>query len=289
MARIRSIKPEFWVSEQIAECSISARLTFIGLWNFCDDNGVHPAKPKTLKAELFPMDTVSSSDVAKWVDELIGAGLVETFDSDDNSYWHVTGWSRHQRIERPSAKHPPPPANGSASARRSLEDVPSNEVRTLDEDSANARRAPPPGRDRSGEEGSGEEGASPKSRRRTRAPATALTHDFAISDRVKAWADEHGFSRLEQHLEHFKLQAAAKGYTYADWDAGFMKAIRDDWAGLRRSGAHAARNGNAAPRERDMSPPWLAGTGFPDLFAAENAGCGPGNAERFRNGEKVQA
>ena len=31
MARIRSIKPEFWVSEQVAECSTSARLTFVGL------------------------------------------------------------------------------------------------------------------------------------------------------------------------------------------------------------------------------------------------------------------
>lgn len=31
MARIRSIKPEFWVSEQIGECSTNARLTFIGL------------------------------------------------------------------------------------------------------------------------------------------------------------------------------------------------------------------------------------------------------------------
>jgi hypothetical protein len=289
MARIRCIKPEFWVSEQVAECSIGARLTFIGLWNFCDDGGVHPAKPKTLKAELFPMDTVSPSDLAKWVDELIGAGLVTKFDSDGVSYWHVTGWSRHQKIDRPSAKHPLPPANDSANTRRAIEVVPANDARTLDDDSANARRAPPPGRDRSGEEGSGEESASPKSRRRTRALVTTLAQDFGISDRVKAWAHEHGFSRLEEHLEHFKLQAAAKGYSYADWDAGFMKSIREDWASLRRSGTPAAHIGHAAPRERDLSPPWLAGTGFTDLFAAENAGCGPGNAAKFRNGAKVDA
>jgi len=45
MARIRTIKPEFWVSEQVGECSPNARLLFIGMWNFCDDRGVHPAKP----------------------------------------------------------------------------------------------------------------------------------------------------------------------------------------------------------------------------------------------------
>lgn len=69
MARIRTIKPEFWVSEQIAECSTSARLLFVGLWNFCDDAGVHPAKPKTLKAELFPMDDITTGDVAGWMAE----------------------------------------------------------------------------------------------------------------------------------------------------------------------------------------------------------------------------
>ena len=48
MARIRSIKPQFWTSEQIADCSSNARLLFIGLWNFCDDCGVHPASPARL-------------------------------------------------------------------------------------------------------------------------------------------------------------------------------------------------------------------------------------------------
>src|SRR6185312_14868144 len=118
MARIRSIKPEFWVSEQIAECSPSARLTFVGLWNFSDDKGVHPAKPKTLKAELYPMDDFSAVDVADWIAELIGAGLVATFESGGEKYWHVTGWEKHQKIDRPSFKHPAPPASNSASTRR---------------------------------------------------------------------------------------------------------------------------------------------------------------------------
>jgi hypothetical protein len=31
MAWIRTVKPEFWSSEQIGECSVQARLTFFGL------------------------------------------------------------------------------------------------------------------------------------------------------------------------------------------------------------------------------------------------------------------
>jgi hypothetical protein len=284
MARIRSIKPEFWVSEQIAEFSTNARLTFVGLWNFCDDQGVHPAKQKTLKAELYPMDDITAAQVGEWVDELIRAGLVREFVAagDGERYWHVTGWSRHQKIDRPSCKHPGPPSLEQAAIRRTLADASPN---GLDEDSSNARRAPPPGVDRSGKEGSGEESRSLKSRRRTPAPQTLLPPDFGISDRVRSWAKERSLDRLEEHLEHFRLKAGAKGYKNADWDLAFMGAVRDDWAKLRSSSNAGQRNGY----ERDTNPAWLAGTGFPDVFAAENANCGPGNATKFRNGERVEA
>ena len=36
MARNRMIKPEFWSSETLMSISRDARLTFIGIWNFCD-------------------------------------------------------------------------------------------------------------------------------------------------------------------------------------------------------------------------------------------------------------
>lgn len=41
--------------------------------------------------------------------------------------------------------------------------------------------------------------------------------------------------------------------------------------------------------ERNPQPAWLSGTGFRDLFEAESHGCGPGNAAKFRNGERISA
>lgn len=68
---------------------------------------------------------------------------------------------------------------------------------------------------------------------RKRAPSkSAMPNDFSVSDRVKAWAVEKGHDRLDQHLESFRAKATAKGYTYADWDAAFMEAIRENWAKL---------------------------------------------------------
>ena len=38
--RIRSIKPEFWTSDDVAQHDWNTRLLFIGLWSYVDDNGV---------------------------------------------------------------------------------------------------------------------------------------------------------------------------------------------------------------------------------------------------------
>lgn len=134
MARIRSIKPEFWSSEQVMECSPMARLLFIGLWNFCDDAGNHVASAKTVKAEIFPGDDIGSSDVQRMLDELSSNSLIAFYTNGDKEYLHVTGWRKHQKIDRPTFKHPP----FSDDARRALDES-----------------SPPEG---NGVEGSGEEG-----------------------------------------------------------------------------------------------------------------------------------
>lgn len=109
MSRIRTIKPEFWTSEQVMECSPLARLAFIGMWNFCDDNGVHPASCKTLKAQVFPGDDITVADVQSLIDELIRQQLLAEFQADDHAWWLVTGW-HHQLINRPSkSRYPLPP------------------------------------------------------------------------------------------------------------------------------------------------------------------------------------
>lgn len=109
MARIRTIKPEFWTSVQIVECSPTARLLFIGLWNFCDDGGNHPAEAKRLKMEVFPGDNMTTADIEGMVSELLAQKLILEYSAGGEDYWHVTGW-RHQKIDRPNKKHPEPSA-----------------------------------------------------------------------------------------------------------------------------------------------------------------------------------
>lgn len=105
MARIRSIKPEFWTSEQVLDCSPMARLLFIGIWNFCDDAGNHVASPRTIKANVLPGDDIDSATVRGMLDELYQNGLIDFYAVENKQYLHVTGW-HHQRIDKPTYKHP---------------------------------------------------------------------------------------------------------------------------------------------------------------------------------------
>jgi len=108
MARIRTIKPEFWTSEQVADCSLNARLLFIGIWNFCDDHGVHPASIRRLKMELFPSDSISDGEIESLINELLLAELLNVYQVNGKGYWQVTGWAKHQKIEKPTYRHPLP-------------------------------------------------------------------------------------------------------------------------------------------------------------------------------------
>lgn len=108
MPRNRMIKSEFWTSEQVISCSPMARLIFIGLWNFADDNGVHPASFVKIKAEVFPGDNIDINEVKKWIADLIQQGLLREYVINEKTYWIVTGWKIHQKIDKPTYRYPTP-------------------------------------------------------------------------------------------------------------------------------------------------------------------------------------
>lgn len=108
MSRIRTVKPEFFTSEQVAECSPTARLLFIGLWCFCDDQGVHPDSIKRIKMELFPADeNITTKHISAMIGELIEQKLLARYKHENQSYLLVTGW-KHQKIDKPTIRYPAP-------------------------------------------------------------------------------------------------------------------------------------------------------------------------------------
>lgn len=118
MARIRTIKPEFWSSEQIMACTRGSRLLFIGIWNFADDAGRLKDSAKSIRAQVFPGDDDLNSEIVRgMVDELSANGLLQKYEVDGVGYLAITGWN-HQKIDKPRpSKHPGP---NSANVRRQV-------------------------------------------------------------------------------------------------------------------------------------------------------------------------
>lgn len=100
MPRIRSLKPDFFTSEQIVSVSIPARYLFEGIWVFGDDEGYIAHSPIQLKMRIFPGDSV---DVPELIGELLGVGLVQEVDTDQGAALWVPSFRNHQ-----SPKYPTP-------------------------------------------------------------------------------------------------------------------------------------------------------------------------------------
>lgn len=92
MARIRTVKPEFFTSEDIVELEPLARLLYIALWCEADKEGRFAWKPKTFKMRYLPAD---SCDIDAIADALVTRGLVVLY---SNGLAVIPTFSSHQHI-----------------------------------------------------------------------------------------------------------------------------------------------------------------------------------------------
>lgn len=235
MARIRSIKPEFPQSESMGRVSRDARLLFVLLWTIADDHGRARAHSRMLASLLFPYDDDAGKLIDGWLGELEKEGCIRLYETGGSRYLIILGWGKHQKIDRPSKPQFPEPDNSTREAsRESIEDSENHML----------------GREGKGREGNREESKEPRAKRAKPSLKTSLPNDFGISERVAMWAKTKGFTRLDEYLEVFRSKAVAKGYTYADWDEGFMGCIREDWPGFRKSNGATTAMQAGTPRQR---------------------------------------
>lgn len=113
MARIRTIKPEFWQDEKLSRLPYGARLLFIGLWNIADDVGRLRGNPLFVAAQTFPYDT--APPIEQWLQLLHSGGFIERYVNDGESFIVVVNFLKHQQISKPTpSRIPAPDDSGSA-------------------------------------------------------------------------------------------------------------------------------------------------------------------------------
>lgn len=163
--RIRSIKPEFWRSQDISRLPRDVRLLFAGLWSYVDDNGVGVDDHRAIAADLFAYDEdpreareFVRDGLARLSDDTLtsdGVPLVVRYEVAGKSLLFISKWDKHQRIDKPARPRFPRPEPATSDYRTPREDPrPSQEdIATL---SRHSRDTPATGTGEQGSRGAGE-------------------------------------------------------------------------------------------------------------------------------------
>lgn len=115
MARIRTIKPDFFTSEDIVGISPLARLLYIATWLEADREGRFVWRPKTLKLRYLPGD---QCDIDGLADELVAARLVVPYVIDGQTFAEIPTFAKHQVINNRESASTIPPRVTDASGTR---------------------------------------------------------------------------------------------------------------------------------------------------------------------------
>jgi hypothetical protein len=112
MARIRTIKPEFFTSDDICALSPLARLLYVGLWCEADREGRLVWTPRVLKRRYLPDD---SCDIDALASELVERGLVVPY---GEGLAFIPTFARHQQVNpREASSKLPSPGTDAQSGR----------------------------------------------------------------------------------------------------------------------------------------------------------------------------
>jgi hypothetical protein len=108
MARIRTIKPDFFRHESLQDLEAAnpgcyVMLVFAGLFGHCDKAGRFEWKPRTLKLDILPF---LDFDLAGTLAILRCGGFLKTYTVDGKQYGEIPAFEKHQRINGKEAKEP---------------------------------------------------------------------------------------------------------------------------------------------------------------------------------------
>lgn len=102
MARIRTIKPEFWKHEDLSELPEATHMLAAALLNYADDEGYFNANPMLIKAACLPLREPSVS-IQESLTLLSNIGYIRLGVAPDGKrYGHIVAFLAHQRVSRPT-------------------------------------------------------------------------------------------------------------------------------------------------------------------------------------------
>lgn len=239
MARIRSIKPEFWDDRKLAKrTSRDARLLYIALWNMADEHARLNGDPRWIRGQVFSYEEDLDDDaVAGMLAELASTGVVTAYEDDGDPYLYLPNLARHQRLEPkvasklpappPQASDQPEPPDPDQPASRADKSAPDADSSEHDADKKSLLYVAG-----SMEHGAGSMGAARGQDRAAPAPPRdglcELPRDFAITGALRRWANaEYPGLDLDEETAQFCRHFWAEGRRKKNWVEAWRKWIAD--------------------------------------------------------------
>lgn len=108
MARIRSLKPDFWQDEKLAPLAPIHRLVFLGLISQADDAGRLVDNVRLIDGLLFPQTEESSRDSLDTLARL--KRILRYAGPSGQRLIQIVRWKDHQKVDNPSVRVFPPPS-----------------------------------------------------------------------------------------------------------------------------------------------------------------------------------
>ena len=216
MARIRTIKPEFFLDDDVAKLPPLTRLLFIALWCLADKAGRLEDKPQRIKVQSLPYD---KNDTDAELDVLMRAGFIYRYQVDDRKLIEIKSFLKHQRPHNTEKESDLPIYNGEITGKEPLNN----------------------GYETTGKEGKGKEGKGRE--HRTGRVTTSCVFVKPSIEEVKTYCLER--------KNHVDPQAWVDHYESNGWKVG--KNPMKDWRAAIRTWEKSEFGGNGNGRK--ASPP----------------------------------
>lgn len=220
MARIRTIKPEFFRHEELfaaeLESGLPLRVAFAGLWTAADREGRFQWKPRQLKLDCLPYDDL---DFSRVLDALTTRGFLLRYADDSGEYGCIPSWGAHQVINnRESESVLPAPDKCLTKSTTST-----REPRVDDACPTPLVHAPVEGKGKEGKGREGKESATRASRLPADLEMPAVWFEFCQHERPDLDA-QHTFAKFRDYW----TAKPGKAGTKVDWLATWRNWVREE-------------------------------------------------------------
>ena len=254
MARIRTVKPDFFIDDDIAALDPLARLLFIGLWCLADKGGRLEDKPQRIKIQILPYD---DCPIDSFLDDLANGGFIVRYEVEGQKLIQIKSFCKHQVVHHTEKDSILPLNNGDTPVKYPL-------------NNSDTPVASPVGKERKGKERKGKErkgkehsiGPSPENEPEyppfdsvsEKPPVAKKAIPPPIEDVIAYCQERKNKVDPEKFMAHYKSNGWMVGKNkMVDWKAAVITWEKNDGV-----------NGNGKEDQRPTSAPGKSGN---DPFA----------------------